>query len=558
MKMRWLAAALLFAPGPAAAQIPVPPPEALARQLQPALDSITADELLAHMRVLASDQFEGRQPGTPGERLTVEYLAGQFRSAGLQPGNPDGTFVQRVPIVAYIPRPVLSITAGETTRELRYPEEYVGRSRSMVPSTHIEASGIVFVGFGIEAPEFGWDDYHGLDVRGKTLLMLEGEPRKPAEPGQERALRFRSTATYYGTRQYKYEVAASKGAAAVFFVHDPHNSTMTFEQLQARCAKESFELIPEHPSDRVEADGWLAAAGFEQIAADAGKDAATLLQQATRDDFEPVAMNATARIDITTRLRAFDSYNVVARLEGSDEELNDEYVIYSAHWDHLGRNPALRGDQIHNGAIDNAAGAAQLLEIAEGFAALERAPRRSILFIATTAEEIGFLGAVHYTERPLFPLSGAVANINLDAGNVWGRTTDVTNMGYGLTSLDDVLEAAATRQNRTFIAEPFAGGSYFFLSDQFMFARAGIPSVFPSAGETYVGRPAGFGERKWAEYGSRYHTVSDEIEADWDLSGAAEDARWLLDAGYAMAQDSAAPSWNSGVEFRRGRWTPSR
>jgi Zn-dependent M28 family amino/carboxypeptidase len=517
-----------------------------APQIGAALNSIIPGELRRHLEVLASDEFEGRQPGTRGERLTVDYLVAQFKAAGLQPGNPDGTFVQRVPLVAYVSRPALSIASKGLTRQLRYPDDYVARSRRMVRSSRVADSALVFVGFGIDAPEFGRNDYEGLDVRGKTLVMLEGEPR------------FRATSTYYGTRHYKYDAAASRGAAAVFFVHDPATSSVPFQQLQARFDRESFELMPARPSDRVDVDGWLSAAAFERIAADAGQDPAGLRHGASRDDFRPVDLNAAATIDVTTELRPFESANVVARLEGSDERLRSEYVIYSAHWDHLGRNPALTGDQIHNGAIDNAAGTAQLLEIAEGFAALDRAPRRSILFIATTAEEVGYLGALHYTEHPLFPLASAVANINLDAGNVWGSTTDVINMAFGFTSLDGVLAAAAARQGRTFIGEPFAGGSYFFLSDQFMFARAGIPSVFPAAGVAYVGKPPGFGDQKWADYGKRYHTVSDEIESDWDLSGAAEDARWLLDAGYAVAQDDAVPSWNPDVEFHRPGTAPAR
>ncbi len=553
--MRKLLLVIIFAGCASNPQAPAPERQSTAANLDSAFESITAEELIAHIRVLASDEYEGRAPGTRGEQLTVDYLTEQFRSAGLQAGNPDGTFVQKVPVIGYTSQPSLSVTIGTKTRQLRYPDEYVAHSRWMVPAVSVEKSDIVFVGHGIEAPEFGWSDYKGIDVQGKTLLMIEGEPRKPSPPGSAEPSqpRFRAMATYYGTRRYKYEIAASKGAAAVFFVHDPNNSRTTFEKLQARFGNESFELMPDHPSERIRVDGWLAASAFEAIVADAGQDAATMRQRAEGEDFEPVMLNASANIQVATELRRFDSHNVVARLEGSDEQLKDEYVIYSAHWDHLGRNPALSGDQIYNGAIDNAAGTAQLLEIAEGFAALDRAPRRSILFIATTAEEVGYLGAIRYITRPLFPLAAAVANINLDAGNVWGRTTDVTNLGYGLTSLDAVLAAAAERQNRTFLEQPFAEGVYFFLSDQFMFATAGIPSAFPSPGETYIGRPADFGGQKWNEYGmKRYHAVSDEVEPDWDLSGAAEDARWLLDAGHVVAQDDAIPFWNEGLEFRRG------
>ena len=522
--------------------------------LKVASESITAGELLAHIEVLASDEYEGRAPGTRGEELTIEYVAEQFRSARLKPGNPDGTFLQKVPVVGYTATPVFSIAGRGDTRTLRQPEDYVARSRWLVPLVDVESSGVVFVGYGIEAPGFGWDDYKNVDLRGKTLLMLEGEPRKASsgvQSGPPEPL-FRETATYYGTRDHKYDVAAAKGAAAVLFVHDPQTSTVPFAVIQSRFARESFDLMPERQSERTAVDGWITGATFEQISADAGMDASELREGATRRDFMPVPLNATASIRVTTALRKFESHNVVALLEGSDERLKAEHVIYSAHWDHLGRDESLSGDQIHNGAIDNAAGVAQLLEIAEAFAALETAPRRSVLFIATTGEEFGFFGATHYITQPLHPLSEAVANINLDAGNVWGRTTDVNNMGFGLTTLDAVLAAAAERQKRTFLAEPFAGGRYFYLSDQFMFAKSGIPSVFPGPGDIYVDKPEGFGAQKWNDYGmNRYHAVSDEVEMDWDLSGAAEDARWLLDVGYVISQDDTAPSWNPNLEFRR-------
>jgi len=522
--------------------------------LESAFASVTPAELLAHVTVLASDEYEGRGIATEGERLTIDYLSAQFRSAGLRPGVPGRTFLQKVPIVGYSSTPEFSIASKLGERLLRFPEEYVARSRRLRPVVTVENSTFVFVGFGIEAPQFGWDDFKGVDLQGKTLIMLEGEPRKPstaATPGSADRL-LRETETYYATRSYKFEIAAKKGAAAVLLVHDEKLSATPFEELQKAYRRESFEIAPREETERPAVEGWITRAAFERICSDAGEDPADLRQRASAREFRPREFAAAASFAVTTELRTLESHNVVAILEGSDESLKHEHLIYSAHWDHLGRDVALPGDQIFNGAIDNAAGVAQLLEIAEGFASLERAPRRSVLFIATTGEERGYLGARYYTQNPLYALAHAAAAINLDAGNVWGRTTDVNNMGYGLTSLDGVLDQAAKRQKRTFVGEPFAEGVYYFLSDQVAFAKAGIPAVFPGPGSTYVGRPPGFGDEKWDDYGeNRYHRVSDEVGPDWDLSGAAEDARWLLDVGYEVAQSDRMPTWNANAEFRR-------
>jgi hypothetical protein len=530
-----------------------PGPDSLS-SLESAFASVTPAELLAHVRVLASDEYEGRAIATQGERLTIDYLSAQFRSAGLRPAAPDQTFLQKVPLFGYTSIPEFSVASKLGERLLRFPEEYVARSRRLQPVVTVENSSFVFVGFGIEAPQFGWDDFKGVDLRGKTLIMLEGEPRNTsaaAEHGTAKRL-FRETETYYATRSYKFEIGAQKGAAAVLLVHDEEVSATPFEELQKAYRRESFEIAPREETERPAVEGWITRAAFERLCSDAGEDPADLRQRASARQFQPRELAATAGFAVTTELRTLDSHNVVAILEGSDESLKHEYLIYSAHWDHLGRDAALAGDQIYNGAIDNAAGVAQLLEIAEGFASLDRAPRRSVLFIATTGEERGHLGARYYTQNPLYALANAAADINLDAGNVWGRTTDVNNMGYGLTSLDAELDKAAKRQNRTFVGEPFAEGTYFFLSDQAAFAKAGIPSVFPGPGSTYVGKPPDFGDEKWSDYGeNRYHRVSDEVSPDWDLSGAAEDARWLLDVGYTVAQSDRMPTWNANAEFRR-------
>jgi Zn-dependent M28 family amino/carboxypeptidase len=515
-------------------------------------ESVTADELLAHVKVLASDAFEGRGPGTAGEVKTIEYLAAQFRESGLLPGNPDGTWLQRVPATGFVSTPALVVRKGSEVRELVRGTDFAARSRQLQPSVRVDDSEMIFVGYGIDAPKYGWNDYKEVDVRGKTLLMLEGEPKAPDSETARGEWRFRKTrASFFGTKNAKLDTAAEKGAAAVLFIHEGDESRTSFEVVAAASAREGFE-IANAAKRPVAVDGWITNTAFAQLCDTGCADLKSLKRAALDRSFQPVPLHTSASFTVTTALRSFESHNVVALLEGSDPELKNEYLVYTAHWDHLGRNNALTGDQIFNGAIDNAAGTAQLLEIAEGFAKSARRPRRSILFIATTGEERGYLGARYYVRNPLYPLANTVANINLDSGNVWGRTSDVNNLAFGETTLDSVFAAAARMQQRAFTNEPFAGGTYFFLSDQIEFAKGGVPASFPGSGSTYVGKPPRYGEVRWDEYGEKnYHQVSDEVQADWDLAGAAEDAQWLLHAGWIVIEADGRPEWSEEAEFRR-------
>lgn len=530
---------------------PIPAP------LKAALDGVDAKPLLDHIRTLSSDEYGGRAPAGEGAALTVAYLVEAFKQARLQPGNADGSYVQRVPLTGITTQ---SKVAVERTREpvlFDAARDFVLRSRHREPETAIQASPIVFVGFGIRAPEYGWDDYAGLDVRGKTLIMLDGEPEEATQTG-ESTQRFKGKLrTYYSTRSYKFELAARLGAAVAFVVHDPKGSHSNFEALQNSYRREFFEMRAGASPPLVE--GWLSREATQRLCRAQGMDFERLARAATATGNAPVPLGATLALTIANRIREVDSFNVVARLQGSDPVLADTAVLYSAHWDHLGRDDTREGDRIFNGAIDNAGGVAMLLEIARGFAGMETAPKRSLLFLATTAEEIGMLGARYYTAQPLHPLERTVAAFNLDSFNAWGATNDVLNMGYGLTTLDGVLERAAKLQGRHFVAEPFAGGSYFFLSDQLEFAKAGIPSAFPGSGSDYVGRPKGYGDAKWGEYGENsYHQVGDEMRADWDLAGAVQDVRWLLLAGYEVAQATPEPQWAPGAEFSRAPGTVGR
>jgi Zn-dependent M28 family amino/carboxypeptidase len=412
---------------------------------------------------------------------------------------------------------------------------------------------VVFAGYGIVAPEYGWNDYARANVAGKLVIVFDGEPSRPApgDPAKADANFFKGdTRTFYSTRDFKYHQAARRGAAGILVVCDP-SAGRTYSTFQTLAKLEGVALsAPQRKAPII--SGLLTMDAARRVAAFAGHDFGRLAASASDPHRRLAIMNATASLSTKSTTRSIVSHNVVGRVEGSDPRLKREYVVYSAHWDHLGTDRTLEGDQIYNGAIDDAVGVAQLIEIARAFAALPRKPRRSILFIATTGEEKGHLGSRFYTERPLFPLARTVANINLDGGNVWGVTSDLISSGYGLSTLDEVLAGAAAANGRTFIDEAIDDGSLFFSSDQIEFAKAGIPAVFPFSGNNYVGKPAELGVTRWTAYGERdYHQVSDEIRPDWDLSGAVEDARWLTIASYRVAEADARPQWKPGSEFGR-------
>lgn len=552
-----VALATLAACAPAAQMVDTPAP-ASPDALQPALASITPEELLRHTEVLASDRFEGRAPGTRGEDSTVAYLTEQFRRMGLQPGNPDGTYVQTVPLVGFTAQPTAAFHVPGRDIPLRFPEDYVAVSRRFQPQIDVDSSEVVFVGYGVVAPEYGWDDYKGVDVRGKTVVMLINDPPVPdaADPARLDSAVFKGDAmTYYGRWTYKYEIASEKGAAAAVIVHETGPAGYPYEVVSGSWGRENVDIRPEDGNrDRVAVESWITLDKAKELFSSTGHDFEALKAQARTRDFRPVPLGATASFSIRNTLREVRSRNVVAKLPGADPERRDEYVVYSAHWDHLGRDTTLAGDQIYNGALDNASGTAALLEIAEAYTRLPTPPDRSILFLAVTAEEQGLLGAKFYAANPLYPLEKTVANINMDGVNQWGRTEDVVVVGFGNSTLDDVLAAEAAAQGRTLRpdAEPEKG--FFYRSDHFEFAKRGVPALYTDAGTEFVGRPAGYGEGKRAEYTERdYHKVSDEVKPDWDLSGAVDDLRLLFRVGYRVAETPAYPEWKPGTEFRATR-----
>ena len=523
-----------------------------------AAESVSSDDLLQHIKVLSSDEYEGRGPGTKGEELTVSYLTEQFKRMGLKPGNPDGSYTQKVPLVGFAGQPAASFTAGTKKIDLQFPNEYVAVSRRFVPEVKVENSDMVFVGYGVVAPEYGWDDYKGVNVKGKTIVMLINDPAIP-DPNDSSKLddkMFKGRAmTYYGRWTYKYEIASEKGAAAAIIIHETGPAGYPYEVVSGSWGRENFDIqTPDKNMGRVSVESWIHLDVAKKLFAATGQDFDALKKAALSKDFKPVALGAKANFDVKNTLREIQSSNVIARLEGSDPKLKDEYVVYTAHWDHLGKDPKKQGDQIYNGAIDNASGCAALLEIAEAYGKLKTPPLRTILFLAVTGEEKGLLGAKYYAANPLYPLARTLADINMDTINQWGKTKDIVVVGLGNSTLDDVLLKQAAARNRTVQPDPEPEKGSFYRSDHFEFAKQGVPALYVESGVQFIGKPDGYGKQKREEYVEKdYHKVSDEMKPDWDLAGGVEDTQMLFEVGYLVAEGDKYPEWKPGTEFKAKR-----
>jgi Zn-dependent M28 family amino/carboxypeptidase len=434
----------------------------------------------------------------------------------------------------------------------------VTSSRRYTDEIKVPTSDIVFVGYGIVAPEYHWDDYKGVDVKGKTILMLVNDPPipDPNDPSKLDDNMFKGKAmTYYGRWTYKYEIASEKGAAAALIIHETGPAGYPFEVVGSRHGREDFDIQkPDKNMSRVPVEGWITYDRAAELCKMAGQDLAALKKSAVSKDFRPVALDAKASFDIRNTLREVDSHNVIAKLEGSDPQMKNQYVIYSAHWDHLGKDTSLKGDQIFNGALDNASGTAGLLELAQAFTRISPAPKRSILFLSVTAEERGLLGSKYYAENPLYPLKDTLADINMDVLEAWGRTKDVSIVGLGNSTLEDITAEVAKSQGRVITGDPEPEKGHYYRSDHFEFAKQGVPAIHAKGGVEVIGKPEGYGLQKQREYTTNdYHKVSDEVKAGWDLSGAVEDLQMLLQVGYKVAEADKFPEWKPGTEFKAKR-----
>ena len=525
------------------------------------MPKVTADGILQHIKVLSSDDFQGRAPGTPGEEKTVAYLESEFKKLGLKPGNSDGSYIQKVPLVGITgaeTKPL--VVSGKTRNTFKWKNDVVAWTKHVADGASIENSEMVFVGYGVSAPEYNWDDFKGVDLKGKTMVVLVNDPQipDPADPSKLDPKTFNGTAmTYYGRWTYKYEEAARRGAAGVFIVHEEKPAGYPYEVVQGFLG-ERFDLVtPDKNMGRASIEGWLSLPTAKTILKLAGQDFDALKKQATSRDFKPIPLGLKASMAVKNTNRTIDSRNVLAKLEGSDPSLKDQYVVYSAHWDHLGvgdPDPDNKADTIYNGALDNASGVAALLEMARTFTQVKPGPKRSILFLMVTAEEQGLLGSEYYAVTPVYPLAKTVANINIDGVNQWGRTKDITVIGMGASDLDDYLRDAAAEQSRTLRPDPESEKGFYYRSAHFNFAKQGVPALYTDTGVEFIGKSAAYSQEKRDEYNKKdYHQPSDEIKAEWDLSGAVEDADLLVAVGYRVANADKFPEWKPGNEFKAKR-----
>jgi Zn-dependent M28 family amino/carboxypeptidase len=519
-----------------------------ARTVPSAERTIRADAIRAHVRFLASDLLEGRGPGTRGDALAEAYVASQLEALGLRPAGTDG-FLQPFDIVGVDGHATtVQFTHGSESLVLRHPDDIIAVAGDDAARTRIEAAELVFVGYGIRAPEYGWDDFKGQDLRGKVLLVLNSDPE------DDPALFAGRTRLWYGRWDYKYEMAAKVGAAGAIILHTPHSAGYPWQVVRTSWTGPQFSVPG--PGRRVPLRGWITEEACRRLLALGDSTLEELVRAAGRRDFHPVPLRIGVNTAFDSRVERTRTANVLGLLPGSDPRLSSEVVLYTAHHDHLGRrSDAGPGeDAIYNGAEDNASGVALMLEVARAYTALPVAPRRSILFAAVAAEEQGLLGSEYLARHPPVPLGRVAVDINIDGANVFGRTRDVTVIGLGKTDLDVTLRALARRQGRVLRGDQLPDRGYFYRSDQFSFARVGVPSAYFESGLDYRGRPPGWGREKreaWEE--TRYHQPSDELTPDWDLSGAVEDARLQFALGYSVAQATPLPAWTRGDEFEAPR-----
>lgn len=514
-----------------------------------AAQAIVERRLRADTRFLSGDSLEGRAPGSHGERLAREYVAARFESMGLEPVA-SGGFEQPVALVGVTTRApeTLKLARGGESASLRLRDDYVASSDSPAAEVKIDGAEIVFVGYGIVAPEHGWDDYKGADLRGKLLLVMNNDPESdPALFAGKRRL-------YYGRWDYKYQMAAERGALGAIVIHTQASAGYAWPVVESSWSGELLSL-PGREGAALALKAWATEDACRRIARLAGRDLDALRKSAETRAFRPVPLGVNAFGVLRNEVAPRQSANVLARLPGSDPVLAREAVVYTAHHDHLGsRAQAAGGPLVFNGALDNAAGVATLLSVADAFAALPERPRRSILFASVTAEEQGLLGSEYLARHLPLPPGRVAANINIDGASIWGRTKDVPVVGLGKSSLDEWVRALAEMQGRRVVPEAFPDKGAYYRSDHLSFARLGVPSAYLDAGTDVVGRPPGFGLRQqqaWED--AHYHQPSDDLTPEWSFEGAVEDARLLFLLGAKVANATRVPEWRPGDEFEAAR-----
>ncbi|RSK24217.1 M28 family metallopeptidase [Hymenobacter metallilatus] len=514
--------------------------------------AISAATISKYLQAVSSDEMLGRKPFTEGETRSTQYLADEFRRLGLQPG-PNGTYFQPVPLVEITgtPAPALLIKGKGQPLSLEYKTDFVTFTQREQPTVSVQNTPLVFAGYGVVAPEYGWDDYAGLDVKGKTVVVLVNDP---GNAGQDSTLFKGRAMTYYGRWTYKYEEAARHGAAAVLIVHDTQPAAYPWSVVLSGAV--SPKLRPQTDNkgaDKCALEGWLTLDAAKRLFQAAGQNYDQLYAAANTKGFKPRALGGlTLSGSIQNKLRRQTSRNVLAVLPGTTRA--SEYILYSAHWDHFGIGKAIQGDSIYNGAVDDGTGLAALLSIAEAFQKSPEKPQRSIVFLAVTAEEQGLLGSAYYAQHPPFPLNKTVADLNMDMLWPYGPMKDLTVIGYGQSELEDYARAAAREQDRYVLPDQTPETGMFYRSDHFNFAHVGVPSLYASG--SFESRTQGkqwIADKRRAYTADMYHKPADQFDPNWDLSGIAQDAQLYFRVGQRLASETTFPQWREGSEFRAAR-----
>lgn len=520
----------------------------LEKDLTQAESVISTQRMKEYILELGSDEYEGRKPFTKGETLTINYLQKCFKEIGLEPANGD-SYLQKVPMVQVKGQLTSSLNISNQTTSInfQYPDDFVAFSRQLKSQLELDASELVFAGYGIVAPEYGWNDYANLDVKGKTVIVLVNDPG--LDSGNDK-LFTGDAMTYYGRWSYKYEEAARQGAEAVLIIHDDKGAGYPWSVVVNSAAV--AKVYPQPTDDylhRCKIEGWIHQNKATELFSSLGLDLSDLIKGAKSSGFKGFKLNANAQLKLNNSWQKNTSHNVLGMIKGSD--LSDEYLFYSAHWDHLGIGKAMNGDSIYNGAVDNGTSLAWMMEIARAFKAMPDSPRRSVVFFAPTAEESGLNGSGYYVDHPIFPISKTVANINNDLMLPYGRCKDVMVTGFGQSDLDQLLEMEALKKNRYIIPDPNAHTGMYYRSDHFSFARVGVPALFARGNTDHWEKGKSYMREKEQEWiNNCYHKPDDEYEDWWDLTGIEADARLLFRVGWQIANTDVYPQWNDGSEFK--------
>ena len=511
---------------------------------------VSGERMRAHVKYLSSDELEGRGVGTRGGKLASDYIAAQLQAEGVQPGGDGGTYFQRVPLVGAATQPdaTLTVTGNNTSSTLTFVKDFVGTALSQQPHNDFDAEA-VFVGHGISAPEYGWDDYKGEDLKGKVLVYFTNEPTSN-DP------RFFAgpALTYYGRWTYKFEEATRRGAVAALIIHTTPTAGYGWGVVSSSGGGEHPQLKLAPGKRGLNLAAWVTEAAGAKLIASTGKTVDQLLAMSNERSFRPIDLHVRIKGHIPVKLRQIESRNVIGRVSGADSKLKSQAVLFTAHWDHLGIGVPVNGDKIYNGAVDNATGCGMVLEMARVWQTLPQKPKRSALFVFVTAEEAGLLGSKYYGEHPVIPAAQTVADLNFDAFYPFGKTRDVSVTGAERTTLWPLVQQDAKRMNLVVEPDPEPGQGDYYRSDHFSLARVGIPSFSISAGRGYIGKPADFGKTAFEKYNStHYHQPSDEYHADWDFASMEQMAQFGLALGLDFANTPKMSTWQPGDEFMKAR-----